>query len=196
MAYPQEYLGNAASLLPDGLKSFFFLRHGRTDWNEQSFVQGSHDVPLNIAGQEQARAVGPVLARQTIQCVVASPLSRAFDTAKLATSELDLQIMTDKALKERDFGKHEGTIPPEKMYRDNYEDCERTEDFSRRIAKALSGCCVEGTLLVAHGGVLRVILSLLKTNVDESSLDNACILRFDRVGTEWRVTIPTIFDNH
>ena len=38
-------------------KSFYFLRHGETDWNKQQKIMGQSDIPLNKTGVLQARTV-------------------------------------------------------------------------------------------------------------------------------------------
>ena len=36
-------------------KSFYFLRHGETDWNQQQRIMGQSDIPLNKNGVLQAK---------------------------------------------------------------------------------------------------------------------------------------------
>ena len=82
------------------------LRHGQTDWNAQRRFQGHADVGLNEIGRQQATDVRPLLARFHFDAVYASPLSRAFDTARLVrpTSE----IHTDERLMEINVGSWAG----------------------------------------------------------------------------------------
>ena len=46
-----------------GPRSFFFVRHGETDYNREARLQGQRDVPLNALGERQAAAAGATLAR-------------------------------------------------------------------------------------------------------------------------------------
>lgn len=72
------------------------------------------DVELSDAGREQAESAGRMLAaadeggRPTI--VLSSPFRRATETASIAlrTSGLDLPVLTDERLRERDLGVFDG----------------------------------------------------------------------------------------
>jgi probable phosphoglycerate mutase len=194
MAYSSQYIGDAASLLPSDLKTFFFIRHGLTSWNAQHLVQGSTDIPLAAAGEVQAIAARPILLLQPLKRVVSSPLTRASKTAELciAGTGLEETILLEPRLKERGFGRHEGTIPSPDMFRTDWEDCEVTQDFSRRVAGALEHCREDGTLLVAHGGVLSVLLALLGCDVEEELKGNARALRFEELDGKWQVTALTM----
>jgi broad specificity phosphatase PhoE len=94
--------------------TFTFLRHGESEGNVRALFQGQRDYPLTPRGREQARALGAYWAAngQTFDGVIASPLSRTLDTAKLVTAPLTLPITTDEIWMERDFGIHSD---------DNYE---------------------------------------------------------------------------
>ena len=60
---------------------FFLVRHGETEWNRIHRIQGSSDIPLNDTGRTQAKKAGAVLSRHSFDLIVASPLSRAMETA-------------------------------------------------------------------------------------------------------------------
>lgn len=87
---------------------FWFLRHGETDWNAKDLGQGSTDVPLNPHGRAQAEAAAKRLRNRGIATIIASPLSRAHDTAKTVAAELGLDVHLDARLREVSFGVLEG----------------------------------------------------------------------------------------
>lgn len=183
--YRKDYWGDADKLLPDGIKNFYYLRHGRTDANDREEAQGNRDNPLNEKGEAQARAADQILAKLPIKKVVSSPLERARRTAELATATLNLQIYQEPLLKERSFGKYEGAVPPSiEMYFNDWETCEPRQDFGMRVAQGLLHCCREGTLIVGHGCGLRTIIGLLGTDVEKvEDLGNAQVLFFEKTAT-------------
>ncbi|MBO1074056.1 histidine phosphatase family protein [Roseomonas marmotae] len=92
---------------------FWFLRHGETDWNARGLSQGNVDIPLNTVGWAQAeRAADALLEAATgprsIATIVASPLSRARDTADVVAARLGLPVEIDEGLREVSFGVQEG----------------------------------------------------------------------------------------
>jgi hypothetical protein len=89
-------------------RSFYFLRHGETDWNKEGRVQGHTDIPLNDTGRSQAEQVVCILARTPIHRIVVSSLSRAYETASIVNAALQKPLAVDEGLKERHFGDFEG----------------------------------------------------------------------------------------
>ncbi|MDO5034312.1 MAG: histidine phosphatase family protein [Actinomycetaceae bacterium] len=85
-----------------------FVRHGQTDFNAGGRVQGQIDIPLNEEGRAQARAMGPVVAALEPTLVVVSDLSRAVDTAAEIVRHVDVPLVLDERIRERDFGVFEG----------------------------------------------------------------------------------------
>ncbi|MDX6275812.1 MAG: ribonuclease / adenosylcobalamin/alpha-ribazole phosphatase [Frankiales bacterium] len=87
----------------------FLLRHGQTAHNIDRRFSGGNDNPLTDLGREQAAAAArrlAVLAR--IEVVVASPLTRARETAQIVAAALGLPVETEDGLRETDFGQWEG----------------------------------------------------------------------------------------
>ncbi|TFC00661.1 histidine phosphatase family protein [Cryobacterium adonitolivorans] len=89
--------------------TFALVRHGQTDWNAAGRIQGATDVPLNDVGRGQAtEAVGP-LSQYEWDFIVASPLSRAAETADIIAVDLDLEVTRHlPGLVERNYGPAEG----------------------------------------------------------------------------------------
>lgn len=84
------------------------FRHGETDWNKAMRWQGSNDIPLNDTGRAQAQTLQAVLQEFQPEIILSSDLSRAHETARLASAGLNVQIRTSAALRECHFGLAEG----------------------------------------------------------------------------------------
>ena len=95
----------------------YIVRHGQTELNQRSVLQGRSNHPLTDLGREQASAVGDAFrdAGIVFDKVYTSPLDRAVETAKLVAG--DVPIECEDALIEMDYGPYEGTdlhdLPPE-----------------------------------------------------------------------------------
>jgi probable phosphoglycerate mutase len=80
------------------------LRHGRTEWNDVRRMQGRADIPLSGAGRAQV-AAWRLPAAVAGARVVASPLARAVETARLLCGT---EPQVDSELIEMDWGAWEG----------------------------------------------------------------------------------------
>ncbi|MEM9732091.1 MAG: histidine phosphatase family protein [Pseudomonadota bacterium] len=100
-----------------------FLRHGETDWNRLKRFQGSKDIPLNETGRAQAKAQARPITRLIATGILenqritlhTSPLSRAYETAEIVRSNLQLpaSIATHDGLREVSMGAWEGMTTDE-----------------------------------------------------------------------------------
>jgi broad specificity phosphatase PhoE len=90
-----------------------FVRHGETDWNRERRIQGVADVPLSPLGHEQARELAASLGTRRIGAIYSSDLRRALETAEPLAARLRLPVHATPALRERNFGAHEGRIAAE-----------------------------------------------------------------------------------
>jgi probable phosphomutase (TIGR03848 family) len=91
------------------------LRHGRTAANASGALAGNQPVPLDDAGQLQAKAAGERLAGLPLAAVVTSPLARCQETLALALPEVTPQL--DARLVECGYGEWEGQ-PLKKLAKD------------------------------------------------------------------------------
>ncbi|MGG7573929.1 histidine phosphatase family protein [Streptomyces sp. BP-8] len=92
------------------MSELLLVRHGETEWSRNGRHTGCTDLPLTAHGEEQARALRPLLSGRKIAQVYASPMVRALRTAELA-GLAPPQI--DPDLREWDYGGYEGITTAE-----------------------------------------------------------------------------------
>ncbi|MGG7307149.1 histidine phosphatase family protein [Curtobacterium sp. AB451] len=145
----------------------YLVRHGETDWNAERRIQGSTDIPLNDTGRGQAHATATLLGRRRFDAVVASPLSRAFETGAVIAAHLDLpEPSTYPGLAERSYGEAEGLTDDEVRARYPHDDIPGRESRSAllaRVTETLGEIAVRfdaGRVVVAtHGAVIRTVVN-------------------------------------
>ncbi len=85
------------------------IRHGENDWVGTARLAGrTPGVQLNEKGQQQAQAVGQLLAQQPITTIYSSPLERCLATAQPLAERLGLEIHQEAGLLEVDYGEWQG----------------------------------------------------------------------------------------
>lgn len=173
----------------------YVIRHGQTDWNIQGLLQGSTNIPLNNTGISQAHQLKDLLKDIHFDYVFCSPLSRAIQTAKIATNNQDIPFIIDDSIAERVYGELEGT-KPEDIYKYwnyynniNEYNVEPIKSFLERIFKFmdyLKNNYNDKTILIAtHSGVMVGIDCYINGFKDNYDLVN---YRFD-TGTYTKYTI-------
>jgi len=164
-----------------GATRIIAVRHGETDWNVDTRIQGQLDIALNEKGRWQAQRVAQALAEETLDAVYSSDLSRAYATAQaiaLAQAEPALAVQTHTGLRERGFGTFEGHTyaaieaqwPEEsRLWRIREPDFapvggESPLQVMARVGQAVNEIALqhpgEQIVLVAHGGVLDMLYRL------------------------------------
>ena len=88
------------------MPALVLVRHGQSLWNRENRFTGWVDVPLTEQGRTEARRAGELLAGRSLDVAYTSALVRAQDTLTiiLATMGLDLPVIRDARLNERDYG--------------------------------------------------------------------------------------------
>jgi len=155
-----------------GCTQLFVIRHGETDWNLASRIQGHTDIPLNSTGLAQAARLGKALADEPLAAVYTSDLQRAYQTGAAIAAQTGAPLIAHASLRERHFGCFEGhswdeiaSNWPEESRRWRQREPgfspgggESLEVFYARCVGALEGLARahegEAIAVVAHGGVL------------------------------------------
>ena len=170
------------------MKSFYFIRHGQTEWNAIARMQGQWNSDLNDRGKAQADANGLFLATQNLDAFYASPLDRTRQTALIINQYLDLPISYDDRLKEWDCGDWSGELYAEvankwvKEWEDfdadrfNYRgpNCENYPDMierSKPFIDALKLSTATNIGIVSHGIIGRVMIAQLMGLNEQQTLD-------------------------
>ena len=103
--------------------TIYIVRHGETEENLQSTLQGHMPGTLTEKGKAQVRATAQQLAKEGVRFtrIVTSDLKRAMDSALFIADELHIPIIPMEILRERDWGKFTGMTIAEasKSYRIN-----------------------------------------------------------------------------
>lgn len=164
MTSPEQYPGEATRV--------FAIRHGETDWNVDTRIQGQLDIGLNDTGRWQARRMARALAGERFDAIYASDLERAFHTALALSGETGVEVQPEMGLRERHFGAFQGLTwaeieqgHPEESRRWRSRDTsfgpdggETLQAFYDRVvatAERLAARHPGQTIaLVAHGGVM------------------------------------------
>ena len=84
------------------------LRHGQTEYNAGSRMQGQLDTELSDLGRDQAVAAAEVLAKRQPLVIVSSDLRRALDTAVALGERSGLPVLVDTRLRETHLGDWQG----------------------------------------------------------------------------------------
>jgi 2,3-bisphosphoglycerate-dependent phosphoglycerate mutase len=162
-----------------GIYSITLLRHGESEGNANDLIQGQSDYPLTPRGIQQASTLA---ARwQTLQssldgplfaAILASPLTRARQTAEIIAAALNQPVEQDPIWVERGFGVLDGMALDEILKRDPPVDFhhpyeppgeggESSVDLFLRASQALRSLILRPPgryLIVSHGAILNMVV--------------------------------------
>lgn len=162
-------------------RRLILLRHGQTEYNATSRMQGQLDTELSELGQRQAEAAAQVLREQNITHIYSSDLTRAARTAGVVAGLTGVEVSTDRRLRETHLGEwqakthHEiDTLYPGARAQWRHDPQwappggESRVEVARRARQLVNELMVslgdweQGTvLLVAHGGTINALTSNL-----------------------------------
>lgn len=175
------------------MKKIIIVRHGQTNANSEGKTQGQIDTDLNEIGLDQAKKVGQFIRNNyDISEAWSSDLKRTVQTA----SQINKKFIKSNLLREMSFGKWENQLfkniidkypelvkqyaeasdlfiaPEGESFMDMHN---RSLDFLKKINMEIQN----ETLIVSHGGFMRVllcsILGLPRKNLINFQFENCSI---------------------
>ena len=174
-----------------------FLRHGRSQADDEGVHEGRYDSPLTEVGRAQAKNRAQDFRGRGFEfdLIISSPMRRARSTAEIIGQELNVPIEFDEDWMERDNGPLAGMkrevaaeTYPRPAFRNPYEPIcgtgESAWELYRRASRAVEDVIRRGTgryLIVAHGGILNAAMSAIMGSPPRSdNLD--MVFRFGDLG--------------
>ncbi len=152
------------------------MRHGQSEWNSAGRWQGRADIGLSALGRRQAADAGRALLAfgQTttpIASVWASPLARAYETARIVATVLGIDpVHPDERLVETDAGPWEGLTHHEihatwpgylddHRRPDGFEPLELVLERAVGVLVDIAAAGADGQpLAITHAGLIRALL--------------------------------------
>ena len=181
------------------LSKLILIRHAESLWNKENRFTGDIDVGLSLTGVFQALSVADQIPKFSrvytsglFRCKMTAALllamsKKLFSFSAHKTEGIDIRIIEDSRINERDYGELKGKNKQETMeiygqeqflkWRRGYKDRPpggeslydveiRVRDFLETTLKpALKGG--EDVLIVAHGNSLRALVKILDSISDE-----------------------------
>ncbi|MGE4443542.1 MAG: isoleucine--tRNA ligase [Candidatus Altimarinota bacterium] len=170
------------------IKNIYYVRHGRTDNNDNGIVNGGDDdIDLNEFGVEETKQLAKQISVSGIKfdVIVTSPMTRTKHTTEIIKNYLgyEVEVVEDEAFREQSYGEFRGMTHAEikakygckndreltKVYRNNSE--ENIEKFEQRVIEGYKNVEEKfdgkNVLIISHGGVFRCINKYLNNLEDE-----------------------------
>jgi probable phosphoglycerate mutase len=190
---------------------FCLVRHGETDWNAASRLQGHTNIDLNTRGLAQADQMAHALKKINLQFDVlyTSDLLRAAKTAQAIETLFNTSAISNAELRERHLGALQGLTTDEALIlepdlwkshlsrniHENLREGESIQQFSDRIKIALEKIRADHfgktILLVSHGGALDMMYRIASNQALDAkkavAVPNASLNWISHDGIAWKV---------
>ena len=186
------------------------VRHGETDWNRESRLQGHLPTLLNARGRHEAKLLARRISEEQPNRLYSSDLPRAMETAEMIAEATGLEIMAAPELREAHFGKWEGKTYAEVQdespgnfnawvesdFRQAPPGGESAGELRERIIAFLAEVALqhpnETSVLVSHGGPCKYAiahtLGISPTGIHRYAVDNASVHIIEIGAYGWRLT--------
>ncbi|MEC7839604.1 MAG: histidine phosphatase family protein [Chlamydiota bacterium] len=164
--------------------TFYFVRHGKTEYNEELRLQGIIDTKLSKGGLDGAKHVYELIKGEPVDLIITNSLGRTGATAKYYSEKFGAPIEQDKLVDCRDWGEWNGRLTKDllQFYPKNKNGVmgkpvgrivgyhnNRIELYSEGVQRAKKfiyqtslRCPGKTIIVVTHGFILNSLLSALK----------------------------------
>ena len=154
----------------------YLVRHGQVEGHKEKRYNGQTNVPLTQLGREESGRICDSLVDIHLDAVYSSDLDRSRYCAELVAAAHNLTVSTCESLRELHFGKWEGRtwVELQETYPEDWQSrlqnlvgfqvpggeslqnaADRVRPIIQKIIRGHSGGAV---VVVAHGGVNRIVL--------------------------------------
>ena len=169
-------------------RTWYLVRHGETEWNAESRMQGQLDSRLTAVGREHAVNSARLLARLGVDTAFASPLGRVRETVAIIHAEVPIVVTYDDRLKEWSAGDWSGELHANIPIRwpseyaawdaDRYgyrspggENFEDLADRGRRFLTDAAASAGTRVAIIAHGLLNRALAGVLLSLTPSETID-------------------------
>lgn len=157
--------------------TLYITRHGQTEWNVESRMQGWADSPLTATGISAASQLGKRLENVPLDAVYSSTSGRTIHTAQLIIGDRDIPLFKKEDLREINVGEWSGKFSSDiernyaqqlKTYYERPSQYKSTsgEDFhilKERVLRAIEEIADThphgNVLIVTHGVVKKCLIN-------------------------------------
>lgn len=168
------------------MKHLYVMRHGLSLMNKAGLYSGRSETPLAPEGLEQARQAGEDIINLglSIQKIVASPFSRAHDTARIIADVIGYppeQIELNSLFIERDMGVMEGQPWSPDLDLDGMSDVETRDTLFERCRfgyEFLQTIPEDVVLVVSHGATCRMLRHVIHPDIPFMNIGDSDGKRF------------------
>jgi broad specificity phosphatase PhoE len=159
-------------------RTWYLVRHGETEWNAASRMQGQLDSRLTPLGRAHAKSSAQLLARLGVDAIFASPLGRVRETIAIVEADVHAPVAFDDRLKEWHSGDWSGESWSDlrRKWPDEFAAWESDRwharspggenfadlvDRARRFFADMAQLSAERVAIVAHGFMNRALCAVL-----------------------------------
>jgi broad specificity phosphatase PhoE len=158
------------------MTTLLLVRHGQTDSNRSRRLMGQSDMPMNLAGRQEAASLAARLRENRIDALYSSDLARALETARIVATAVGIKPVPLAELREIDAGTTVGKTREElrlecpELFGNAWLDTpfpggESYAQLTQRVGRALSELLArherKTVVVIAHGGTIRAGVAAL-----------------------------------